>query len=246
MGGGQWAAELLRLRARPVSVLRGRRPASPPILRRADQGPNKQQLTVPFVLAPRFSNLIWSHMVDVVATRMIAPAIVEKFRAPLTAWLRETMPVLGSQPLDTIEMKCSEGRIMLRRPGYRIPPHRDPKWGFITCLMYLARPGDDAQWGTQLFRVIDDEQARGANPHWISEARCERVADVEFRANRALVFLNSAGAHGAQIPADAQPSDLERYAYQFRVGPGRQAIDDIQARLSPDDRPMWAGKGSTY
>lgn len=220
--------------------------ALPPVELFADRPANKQQLTVPFSFAPRYSQLVWSHMADVVATEMISPALIDKFREPLTGWLRESVPAVGERPLDWIEMKCSDGRILLRRPGYRIPPHRDPKWGFITCLMYLARPGDDVRWGTQLFRVNDDREARGASPHWIADTQCELVSDVEFRPNRALVFLNSVGAHGAQIPADAEPQDLERYAYQFRVGPERQSIDAIRARLSPDERPLWAGKGSDY
>ena len=32
---------------------------------------------------------------------------------------------------------------MLRRPGYVIAPHRDPKWGFVTGLVYLASAGDN-------------------------------------------------------------------------------------------------------
>jgi outer membrane murein-binding lipoprotein Lpp len=220
--------------------------ALPPADLFADRATNKQQLTVPFKLAPRLSHLMWNHLAGVVASTVIAPAVVEKFRVPLTAWLRDRLPPLGECPLEAIEMRCSDGRILLRRPGYLIPPHRDPKWGFITCLMYLARPSDDARWGTQLFTVLDDEDARGASPHWISEEQCRLVADVEFLPNRALVFMNSAGAHGAQIPANAQPPTLERYAYQFRVGPSLDSIDDIQSRLSDQERPMWAGKGTEY
>lgn len=220
--------------------------ALPPVELFADRAANKQQLGVPFSFAPRFSKLVWSHMADVVAAGVMGPVLIDKFREPLTGWLRQSVPAVGERPLDWIEMKCSDGRILLRRPGYRIPPHRDPKWGFITCLMYLARPGDDVRWGTQLFRVNDDREARGASPHWIADTQCELVSDVEFRPNRALVFLNSVGAHGAQIPADAEPQGLERYAYQFRVGPERQSIDAIRARLSPDERPLWAGKGSDY
>jgi hypothetical protein len=93
---------------------------------------------------------------------MIQPAVLAKFREPLTNWLREALPVLGDEPLRGLRINCSDGRIMLRRPGYRIPPHRDPKWGFITCLMYLAREGDDERWGTQLYTVTDDGEAAGA------------------------------------------------------------------------------------
>jgi len=36
--------------------------------------------------------------------------------------------------------------------------------------------------------------------------------DVRFAFNRALVFLNADGSHGASIPEDA-PADFERYIY---------------------------------
>ena len=48
-----------------------------------------------------------------------------------------------------------------------------------------------------LNEVEGDEEARGALPHWIQGRECRQVKDVPFVGNRALVFLNSVGAHGA-------------------------------------------------
>lgn len=42
---------------------------------------------------------------------------------------------------------------MLRRPGYRLPPHVDPKRRLLTGILYLARPGDSDEYGTQFYRV---------------------------------------------------------------------------------------------
>jgi hypothetical protein len=220
--------------------------AIPPVDLFADREVNKQQLTVPFEFAPKYSRMVWAHMTDVTAMTILAPFLIEKFRSPLTGWLRGNFPAIGDDPVRTMRMKCSDGRIMLRRPGYRIPPHRDPKWGFITCLLYLARPGDEPRWGTQLFRVDEDQDAQGASPHWISDEQCHWAADVDFLPNRALIFLNSVGAHGAEIPADAQPADLERYTYQFRIGPDRQSMESMRATLSEDAQSLWAGKVAAY
>jgi hypothetical protein len=220
--------------------------AIPPLELFADRAVNKQQLPVPFEFAPKYSSVVWAHMADVAASTVLAPLILEKFRGALTDWVRQSFPALGDDPLPAVKMKCSDGRIMLRRPGYRIPPHRDPKWGFITCLMYLAKPGDDSRWGTQVLRVNEDQEARGASPHWIPDAQCECVAEVDFRPNRVLIFLNSSGAHSAHIPADAQPPELERYTYQFRVGPDRQTVEEMRSTLTAEQRALWAGKGLTY
>ena len=106
----------------------------PPIDLFADRAVNKQQLTVPFGLAPRYGQRVWGFMAYVVAPEIIAPAMVDKFRVPLTAWLQANFPTLTADAIRDMPMSCSDGRVMLRRPGYHIPPHRDPKWGFLTCL----------------------------------------------------------------------------------------------------------------
>jgi hypothetical protein len=205
-----------------------------------DRSVNKRQMSVPFTLAPSYSRRIWHHFANVLAPQAIMAAVLEKFRDPLRAWLTTT---LADDPslVDRIEMKCSDGRILLRSAGYNIPPHRDPKWGFITCLLYLAGPADDQSLGTQLYSVDEDAEATGAAPHWVAPERCRLQANVEFRPNRMLIFLNSAGAHGARIPADAPPS-LERYVYQFRIGPGREQIRAVLESVTADRRNAWRGK----
>jgi hypothetical protein len=219
----------------------------PPVELFGDKPVNKQQIKVPFDVAPTYARRIWRFMAEVLAPQFIAPVVVDKFRDPLTEWIRENWPSLGEDPLrGKIKLHSTDGRIMLRRRGYRIPPHRDPKWGFLTCLLYLARPGDNEAWGTQLYSVASDREAKGAAPHWIDPASCTLEGDVTFTRNRALVFLNSGGAHGASIPADAEPADLERYLYQFRIGPMGSSIVSMMSALPEERKPFWAGKSGDY
>lgn len=215
----------------------------PPLELFADRPTNKQQLQVPFRLAPRYSQRVWRYLAAVAVPDFIVPAVIEKVRAPLDEWITLNWP--GVAPAS-VEFHSSDGRILLRRRGYRIPPHRDPKWGFITCILYLARRHDSEAWGTQLYTVDGDEEARGAAPHWIDPARCHHVGDVEFRANRMLVLLNSVGAHGAYIPDDAQPETLERYIYQFRIAPTVESMSMLKVTLAEDRRQFWAGKSADY
>jgi hypothetical protein len=215
----------------------------PPVELFGDRPVNKQYLTVPFAVAPAYSQRVWRFMSSVVVPDFIVPAVVEKFREPVGAWISRNWPDVTP---DTVTLHNSDGRILLRRRGYRIPPHRDPKWGFVTCILYLARRHDSEAWGTQLFTVDDDEEARGASPHWINAERCHHVGDVAFRANRMLVLLNSVGAHGASIPDDAQPENLERYIYQFRIAPTVESMSMLKATLPEERRPFWAGKGGDY
>jgi hypothetical protein len=217
----------------------------PPAELFADRPPNRQQLRVPFHFAPDYSRRVWQFMSDVVVRDMLTPIIVEKFRALLDEWLRENFPE-SADSTSTLNLVCSDGRILLRTRGYHIRPHRDPKWGFITCIFYLARPGDPSSWGTDLYAVDEDQEARGAAPYWIDEKQCRQVGTVDFKRNRALIFLNSSGAHGADIPSDAEPATLERYIYQFRVGPDADSMRALTDNLPADRRVYWEGKQQSY
>ena len=214
----------------------------PPLELFSDRPVNKQQLTVPFSLAPAYSQQVWRFLTTVAVPDMMVPALVAKFRGALDAWISQNWPDVAP---DSVQLHSSDGRIILRSRGYRIAPHRDPKWGFITSILYLARRHDSETWGTQIYSVDADEEARGAAPHWIDAARCRPVADVMFKPNRMLVFLNSVGAHGASIPDDA-PETLERYIYQFRIAPTVESIALLKSTLPEERRPFWAGKSGDY
>ena len=186
---------------------------------------NFEDGVVPFEMAPAYGRRVWSFLLHRVIDRTLGPALIVKMGGPLAAWLAQEWPdITGSMLGTAVKMQSTDGRILLRGRGYLIPPHRDPKWGFVTCLLYLARPGDSEAWGTQLYHVDGDEEASSVAPHWIEPGQCRLVKDVPFRANAALVFLNSRGAHGAHIPTSAEPASLERYIYQFRLGPTAESI----------------------
>jgi hypothetical protein len=219
----------------------------PPYELFTDRPRNKQQLKVPLAYGPAFSRAIWTFLIDVALEHALQPAIVDKFREPLADWIASEWPMLASNPLGPpMELHSTDGRILLRGRGYRIRPHRDPKWGFITVLLYLPRAGESEKWGTQLYTVEEDAPADTIAPYWIDEQHCRLVVDVPFRRNTALIFLNSHGAHGAFIPEDAEPADLQRYVYQFRIGPTKAAIQKLVAMLPEDRRSFWEGKLVDY
>jgi hypothetical protein len=219
----------------------------PPFELFADKPHNKRQLKVPLMYGPAYSRAVWRFLVDVVLENAFQPPILEKFREPLAEWIGREWPSIAANPLGPpMELHSTDGRILLRGRGYRIPPHRDPKWGFITVLLYLPRAHESEQWGTQMYAVDEDEAADTIAPHWIAPERCRLVADVPFRRNTALVFVNSRGAHGAYIPEDAQPADLQRYIYQYRIGPTKAAIDALLSMLPQERRSVWEGKMVDY
>jgi len=221
-----------------AAVIRG----IPPSIFFADRDVSRQRLMVPFPLAPSYAQRVWRFVADEVVGRSLHAALNAKFREVVLEHVRSFCPDVP--PGLDLTLHPSDGRIMLRRPGYVIAPHRDPKWGFVTGLVYLARKGDNEAYGTQLYRVSGDEEAPSAKPHYVDERRCTLVRSVPFRPNTLLAFLNSTGAHGASVPADAQPPALERYVYQFRLGPDAATIKRLMALMPPERRQMWMGAKS--
>src|SRR5438552_5773696 len=194
---------------------------------------------VPFGVAPLYSRQVWAFVANKIVGEMVHGALNRKFQDVICRYIRAFVPTLPRE-ID-LTLHPSDGRIMLRRPGYTLLPHRDPKWGFVTGIVYLAREGDSEAHGTQIYRVKDDAEAPTSRVYYPEPARCELVKDVPFRANTVFAFLNSEGAHGASIPKDAQPPNLERYIYQFRLGPTTKVINRLIALMPPEQATMWEG-----
>jgi hypothetical protein len=208
-----------------------------------DHDPIKRNLPFPVAFAPALTTRVWNFADAVIAARMVKPAILEKFHAPLQEHFDTVFGPDFRARANALPHLAGGGRLMLRRAGYHLDPHRDPKRSMLTCLLYLARAGDDVAHGTQLFKVLDDREASYKQTYYpeADGRRCELVTVVPFRPNSMLVFLNSRGAHGATIPADADPG-LERYSYQFYVSPEQAALGALIRELPPERRVMWQNK----
>jgi len=187
-------------------------------------------------LAPNYCRAVWDFVANTLTSRILCRALNAKFAEVVHDYVGSVCPDYSPEQLH-----ASDGRLMLRRPGYELQPHRDPKWGFVTGLMYLARPDDNERYGTRFYKVRDDVEAPDANVYYVDPGRCELVRSVPFRPNTLVAFLNSRGGHGASIPGDAQPASLERYIYQFRLGPSKRAVADMLGLMAPERAARWAG-----
>jgi hypothetical protein len=217
--------------------------ALPPAVFFHDRDPIKQNLAFPMVFGPRLALRVWNFVDEVIAGHLIRPAVLKTFHEPLQRHYDVIFGPSLRERASGLPHLTSGGRLMLRRPGYHLSPHRDPKHSMVTCLLYLARPGDSDVYGTQLYRVAGDQEAHYKQTYYPESNghQCELAAAVPFRPNTMLAFLNSRGAHGATIPADA-PGDLERYSYQFYVAPKKEALGALLKSLPSDRRAMWQSR----
>jgi hypothetical protein len=199
----------------------------------------RQELEVPFVFAPAYSRLMWNTFFQKVITEAMVPTLMEKFRPALDDFLKTHWPELGTMAEAGITLRVSNSRLLLRRPGYVIKPHRDPRWAFLTCLVYLPQTADHQVYGTQLYRLRREPEVTHSSPLWVDRSECELVKDVPALRNSAVVFLNSTGAHGASIPKNA-PANVERFLYQVQFGVDEQTKERLIAGVSETARSSWA------
>lgn len=214
--------------------------AIPPSAFFGQHDPIKQDLPLPMDFGPILAARVWNFVDDEIAQKVLRPAVMEKFHEPLQRHYDTIFGVSFRERAHGLPAATSGGRLMLRRPGYVLAPHRDPKRSLLTCLLYLARSGDSDTYGTGLYRVMADSEAGYKQTYYPEREghRCELIKVVPFRPNTMLVFLNSRGAHGAQIPKDA-PVGLERYAYQFYVAPRAEALAALIKALPRERRALW-------
>ena len=203
---------------------------------------NRQDLEIPFKFTPRYQREVWQAFQDRIVMNALVPALTDKFQNDLDLFVRTNWPgVVDSMADAGISLHPILGRIMRRRPGYEIKPHRDPRWSFLTCILYLTKRDDRQLYGTQLCRLQQEQESSSRAPLWIDERNVEVVREVPGRPNSAVVFLNSTGAHRAAIPADAPP-ETDRYIYQVRFGPERSVRDALSARLPVETAQRWTQK----
>ena len=217
--------------------------AIPPLAFFSDTDPIKQDLPIPMEFGPAYHMRVWGFVDATLAQRIITPAVMARFHEPLQRHYDVIFGPGSRELANGLPPSTSGGRLMLRRPGYHLSPHRDPKRSLLTCLLYLAKPGDDEAHGTRLYRVTDDAEAHYKQTYYPEREGhpCELVKVVPFRPNSMLVFLNSKGAHGAGIPESA-PATTERCSYQFYVAPDNAALAALLKSLPPDRREMWKNR----
>ena len=184
-------------------------------------------------VAPSRSEAVWSFMQTRVAPGVLQPLFVDAFREHLHAYWRDTFNLDGAR-LER-DYHCDEGKLLLRRPGYQLGPHLDPTHAVLTVLLYLARPGEAIEHGTDLYRSGPlPAERKGIFLPERHGIKCELATTVPFRPNTALVFMTPISVHGASLPAGSVPAGFERLAYQFQVclskSIRKQVLKDVSSK----------------
>jgi hypothetical protein len=204
--------------------------------------PDVKGLGLPTSILPLYSRIVWRSMREIIGG-VLSPLLAERFRPVAADFLRLSVGEEFVNEVLSMPLYASGHRLMLRRPGWKLDPHLDPRSRFINTLLYLARPGEPEGYGTQLFRVHQEHfVARQANTYYPERdgIRCEVAKTMPYRGNLALSFLNlGGGAHGAAFPAVPETAGLRRVVFQFYMEPGFDDLNELISRLPADKQPAW-------
>jgi hypothetical protein len=199
-------------------------------------------------LAPPEARRLWRYL-DAEITAMLIPLLLNKFSDAIGPHYQRIFGEDFADDAARLPMIASKGRLMLRRPGYRLRPHCDPKDVTITVLLYFPKEGMSDSFGTQLFETDNKNFVASFRNTYFPESdggiRCTLAKTVPFRRNSMLAFLNSGGAHGAEIPINGTSPDLERYSYQVYIRPDASALEALIERLPVDRQLPWRLRSMT-
>ncbi len=188
-------------------------------------------------LVPDFTTVMWTFMENEVIPKVLVPALMGRLRPHIDGVYGDRYGERGPA-VSALPHEATAGRLMLRRPGYHLDPHVDPRRVVVTCLLYLARPGDSPQFGTQFFSLNAVPTVSGTKTYYPERAGYVSTLEktVPFTPNTAVAFINAgAAAHGATIPKET-PADTKRYAYQFYVSPNLAGLASIIGEEADESR----------
>ena len=98
---------------------------------------------------------------------------------------------------------ASEGRIMARKPGYKLNPHSDSAQYAVTCLLYFTNADDVGSGALCLYRPEQRPELRHTSTYYPVKEEgltVELVKEIPIRENLFVAFLNDAESlHGARV-----------------------------------------------
>jgi len=192
---------------------------------------------------PRLTRMVWS-FVESDLTRAMAGAALDR----LGPWVRSRYRELFADDeladaAAALRHEPSGAQLVLRRPGYRLRPHLAPKKASVTVLIYLARAGDPATMGTDLYALSGPVRPARTDTYYPEDhgTTCTLTSRIPFRANSALIVVNAGAAQGESFPADGGSGDGLRYTYQFHLEPSLPRLLRLVSKLPPANQQLWLG-----
>jgi hypothetical protein len=187
---------------------------------------------------PRLTTLVWE-FIDSELTRAIKDAALPRLRPLLEARYADLFGAGQAGRALELPHEAFPGTLFLRRGGVE-EPHVAPRRTSISVVMNLARRDDAHAVGTRLYSVDPAFAPISTNAAYPQSHgfQCVPVAQVASRPNTAVILVN---ARVARAPDAGHDPGLDRYTYEFGIGPALPDLVDFVTRLSPALQQPWLG-----
>jgi hypothetical protein len=202
-----------------------------------------------FAAAPEGFRRTWTILRDDVMRGTVAPILARR----LEAAIREKYASLFSPALADEIMAdgliSSDGRIMARKPGYKLNPHSDSAQYAVTCLLYFTS-ADDAESGALcLFRPERRPELRHTSTYYPAKEEginVELVKEIPIGENLFVTFVNGPESlHAARVDPDSNLA-RERLAYQAHIVPRRDPRSEMDRHLHRLEDPLARQRWQRY
>jgi hypothetical protein len=202
-----------------------------------------------YLETPEDFRATWGRLRDDVLHDTVAPVLAERLRGDVRDKFADLFsPEIADEVMGS-DLVSSAGRIMLRKPGYKLGPHTDSAMYAITCLLYFTEADEESSGALCLFRPERRPELKHVSTYYPDEEEgieAEVAKVIPIRENLFVAFVNGQESlHGVRVDAD-QPSNEFRMTYQAHLvlehDPRKQVPSYLEDdRLAdPAARERWA------
>jgi hypothetical protein len=201
-----------------------------------------------FLETPEDFRATWGRLRDDVVHDTVAPVLAERLRDDVHDKFADLFSTEIADEVMGSDLVSSAGRIMLRKPGYKLGPHTDSAMYAITCLLYFTEAEQEESGALCLFRPERSPTLKHVSTYYPDEEEgieAEVAKVIPIRENLFVAFVNGRHAlHGVRVDP-GQPSDHFRMTYQAHIvlehDPRKQVPSYLENdRLAdPDARERW-------
>jgi hypothetical protein len=202
-------------------------------------------LETDFDEAPEEFRAAWGRLRD----EIVPAAIVDVLARRLEDEIREKYAEVYSPEIaDEIMaggLVSTDGRIMLRKPGYTLQAHTDPARFAVTCLLYFTSAGDDSSGALCFFEPERTPEVRHTATYYPDReegigAKLAKV--IPISENLFVAFLNGfRSLHGVRVERGKEA--VPRLAFQTHIlprhDPRKQEAALVERLSDPGARTRW-------
>lgn len=196
-----------------------------------------------FANAPEASQAAWLEARDGIFRDTVAPVLAHRLGEGIR---RSYGHVFGDEVAGELidsGFTSTRGRIMARKPGYKLRPHSDSAHFAVTCLLYFSSARDTDTGALSLYRPERTPELRHASTYYAEKEEgidVEAVKSIEVGENVFVAFVNGPRSlHGFHVDRKQADETFSRFVYQCHLVPRQFDLNEVFGRLDAPAQSRW-------